>query len=180
MIKFQVQVLLTVKWPEMSPSDGYRLDSKNLNDITFMLGLRGSWPTEWGNDKNFRDQTDLLLNEVNDSHVTDFKITYEEINKNKVFNKDLDLYEVVYSRGGEKIAKHVYWQEVEGKGVGIVIGGQNMFSGKVECKLKIHVPDYGFNTSYLWISFHGKLLPHWQQLQRDSLKLIESFKVAEK
>jgi hypothetical protein len=41
------------------------------------------------------------------------------------------------------------------------------------------VPNYGFNTSYLNVYFHAELLPHWEKIQRDSLKLFNSFQIEE-
>ena len=35
------------------------------------------------------------------------------------------------------------------------------------------------DPSYLEINFHSELLPHWKQLQRDSLKLFNSFQIEE-
>ena len=41
------------------------------------------------------------------------------------------------------------------------------------------MPDYGFNTSYLNVYFHVELLPHWKNIQRDSLKFIDSLQIKE-
>lgn len=178
--KDQIQnVSFNVRWPEMSPSNGFELNSKEYKNITFTLTQRGSWPIEWGDNKNIINQIGLLRIFVNDSGVTDFEISDEQINAKKVFNQDLGLYQITLSKGGDKVAKHIYWQEKEGKRIGVVISCQNYFSNKTGCELYSHVPNYGFYTSVLDIDFHGELLPHWKQLRRDSLKLVDSFKVGE-
>ena len=76
--------------------------------------------------------------------------------------------------------RKVYWQEVKGKGVSLVIECLYFKDGASSCTSSTHEPNYGFNTSYIKISFHSELLPHWQQLNQDAVQLIESFKVAEK
>ena len=73
----------------------------------------------------------------------------------------------------------IYWKEENGKGISVVIACASYPSGATACELNSHVPNYGFNTSYLEINFHSELLPHWKQLQRDSLKLFNSFQIEE-
>jgi hypothetical protein len=86
----------------------------------------------------------------------------EEINKNKVFNPDLGLYEISFDRVGN-VTKKVFWQEKKGKGVSLVIKCLYFKTGGSDCKLSSHVPNYGFNTSYLNVYFHAELLPHWKK-----------------
>ena len=76
--------------------------------------------------------------------------------------------------------RKVYWQEVKGKGVSLVIECLYFKSGSTSCTSSTHEPNYGFNTRDIEIYFHSELLPHWQQLNQDAVQLIESFKVAEK
>ena len=49
-----------VKWPEMHPSEGFRLSSNQLSDIAFTVSQRGDWKDEWGDDKTFFDYTPSL------------------------------------------------------------------------------------------------------------------------
>ena len=106
----------------------------------------------------------------------DIEISDEVINKNKVFNPDLGLYEISFDRVGN-VTKKVSWQEKKGKGVSLVIKCLYFKTGGTDCKLSSHVADYGFNTSSLDVDFQAELLPHWEKIQRDSLKLIDSFNV---
>ena len=99
-------------------------------------------------------------------------------NKNKVFNPDLGLYEISFDRVGN-VTKKVFWQEKKGTGVSLVIKCLYFKTGGSDCKLSSHVPDYGFNTSYLNVYFHAELLPHWKNIQRESLKFIDSLQIEE-
>ena len=58
----------------------------------------------------------------------------------------------------------MYWQGVEDKGVSLVIRCLYFKSGSTSCDLTTHQPNYGFNTSYIDISFYSELLPHWQEV----------------
>ena len=49
-----------VKWPEMHPSEGFRLSSNQHSDIAFTLTQRSIWKDEWGDDKTFFDYTPSL------------------------------------------------------------------------------------------------------------------------
>ena len=166
-----------VKWPEMLPSEnGFQLSSNKLNDITFSLHQRTIW-TGMQEDKDFFDSAPVLKLYLNPDGA-DIEISDEEINKNKVFNPDLGLYEISFDRVGN-VTKKVFWQEENGKGVSLVIKCLYFKSGGNDCKLSSHVQDYGFNTSYLNVYFHAELLPHWKKLQHDSLRLIDSFQIEE-
>ena len=166
-----------VKWPEMLPSkNGFQLSSNKLNDITFSLHQRTIW-TGRQEDKDFFD-SDSVLKLYLSPDGADMEINDEEINKNKVFNPDLGLYEISFDRVGN-VTKKVFWQEKKGKGVSLVIKCLYFKTGGSDCKLSSHVPNYGFNTSYLNVYFHAELLPHWEKIQRDSLKLFNSFQMEE-
>ena len=166
-----------VKWPEMLPSkNGFQLSSNKLNDITFSLHQRTIW-TGRQEDKDFFD-SDSVLKLYLSPDGADMEINDEEINKNKVFNPDLGLYEISFDRVGN-VTKKVFWQEKKGKGVSLVIKCLYFKTGGSDCKLSSHVPNYGFNTSYLNVYFHAELLPHWKNIQRDSLKFIDSLQIEE-
>ena len=166
-----------VKWPEMLPSkNGFQLSSNKLNDITFSLHQRTIW-TGRQEDKDFFD-SDSVLKLYLSPDGADMEINDEEINKNKVFNPDLGLYEISFDRVGN-VTKKVFWQEKKGTGVSLVIKCLYFKTGGTDCKLSSHVEDYGFNTSYLNVYFHAELLPHWKNIQRDSLKFIDSLQIEE-
>ena len=177
----QIQsISLKVKWPEMTPSrEGFSLNSENKNDITIALTQRSVWPDKLGS-KDFFNYMELLKRNLRKGMFSRGKEVSEEwMHATKTFNSDLKLYEIeVESDDG--VAKKVYWQEVKGKGVSLVIECLYFKSGSTSCTSSTHEPNYGFNTSYMDISFHSELLPHWQQLNQDAVQLIESFKVAEK
>ena len=108
---------------------------------------------------------------------TQTKISIEQINTQKKFNSNLGLYQIEV-KGIGRISQRVFWQEVEEKGVSIIINCI-YFTDSTKCELTNHVSDYGFNTSYLSILFHAELLPFWKNIQSDSIKLIDSFQIEE-
>ena len=171
---------LKVKWPDMTPSsEGFRLDSENKNDITIALTQRSVWKDEWGN-KDFFNYMELLKRHLRKGMFSSGKEVSEEwMHATKTFNSDLKLYEIELE-SDDSVAKKVYWQEVKGKEVSLVIECLYFKSGSTHCEFNTHQPNYGFNTSDIEIYFHSELLPHWQQLNQDAVQLIESFKVAEK
>ena len=105
-------------------------------------------------------------------------MSISEINSEKKFNSRLSLYEIDLGEQ-DNISKRIYWKEENGKGIGVVIACASYPSGATACELNSHVPNYGFNTSNLDIDFHAELLPHWEKIQRDSLKLFNSFQIEE-
>ena len=147
-----------------------------MNNITISLSQRSAWPVE-NESKNFFDATPSLIIYLRDLS-NEKKISVEQINSQKVFNSNLGLYQIDI-KGIGRVSQRVFWQEVEGKGVSIIINCI-YFTDTAECELTNHVSNYGFNTSYLSILFHAELLPYWEVLQHDSLKLINSFNVLEK
>ncbi|OOW16006.1 hypothetical protein [Acinetobacter sp. MF4640] len=163
-----------VKWPEMEPSDGFQLDSKNVNNITVALNQRTIWLEEQEN-KGFFDSIASLKLYLRDI-ATHEEMSAKEINEKKVFNLNLGLYQIDV-RGIGRVSQRVFWQEIEGKGVGVIINCHYFQSENTSCELSYHVPNYGFNTSYITIYFHAELLPHWQEIQQDSFKMIDSFRV---
>lgn len=177
----QIQSIdLKVKWPDMTPSsEGFRLDSENKNDITIALNQRSVWPDELGS-KDFFNYMELLKSQSEKSaYATEDDVTEAWLNETKKWNPELKLFVIGVERK-KNYEKKVYWQEVKGKGVSLVIECLYFKSGSTHCELRAHQPNYGFNTSYITIDFHSELLPHWQQLNQDAVQLIESFKVAEK
>lgn len=48
------------KWPEMHPSEGFRLSSNQIRDIAFTLSQRSIWKDQWGDDKTLFDYTPSL------------------------------------------------------------------------------------------------------------------------
>ena len=167
-----------VQWPEMLPSkNGFQLSSNKLNDITFSLHQRTIWSGRQ-EDKDFFDFGSTLKLYLSPDG-TYMEISDEDINKNKVFNPDLGLYEISFDRVGN-FTKKVFWQEEEGRGVSLVIECLYFKAGGSSCELNSHVPDYGFNTSYLMVYFHAELLLYWKEVKHDSLKLFNSFQIEEK
>ncbi|WP_333656241.1 hypothetical protein [Acinetobacter johnsonii] len=166
------------KWPEMHPSEGFRLSSNQIRDIAFTLSQRGMWKDEWGDDKTFFDYTPSLKFYLSERMGARKDMSISEINSEKKFNSRLSLYEIDLGEQ-DNISKNIYWKEEKGKGISVVIACASYPSGATACELNSHVPNYGFNTSYLEINFHSELLPHWKQLQRDSLKLFNSFQIEE-
>lgn len=178
----QIQSIdLKVKWPEMTPSsDGFQLDSESKNDTTISLNQRSVWTDELGS-KDFFDYIKILKNHLRKGGgSTEDDVSEVWINETKKFNSDLGLYEIEVETDSSTTNKTVYWQEVKDKGVSIVIECFYFKSGRSQCEFWAHQPNYGFNTSYLKISFHSELLPHWQQLYQDAEQLINSFKVGGK
>lgn len=167
-----------VKWPEMHPSEGFRLSSNQHSDIAFTLSQRGTWKDEWGDDKTFYDYTPILKNYLSKRSGARKDFNIKEINLEKKFNSRLSLYEIDLGEH-DNISKKIYWQEENGKGISVVIACDSYPDDATACELNSHIPNYGFNTSNLDIDFHSKLLPHWKKLQRDSLKLIDSFQIEE-
>ena len=167
-----------VKWPEMHPSEGFRLSSNQISDIAFTLSQRGNWKDEWGDDKTFFDYTPSLKFYLSERMGARKDMSISEINSEKKFNASLSLYEIDLGEQ-DNISKKIYWKEENGKGIGVVIACASYPSGAKACELNSHVPNYGFNTSNLDIDFHAELLPHWEKIQRDSLKLFNSFQIEE-
>jgi len=168
-----------VQWPDMTPSNSF----KNLGKPDFVrvaLSQRSVWRVEkHGESKDFFDSTGLLLNFLShtDTFKRDNRRSFDEISKIKRFNDSLDLYEMS-PYDNERSKTVVFWREVEGKGVSIVINC--LYFKKVdkpECELRDHVPDYGAYTSYLQIDFHADLLPRWQEVHHNALQLIDRFTV---
>ena len=177
----QIQsISLQVKWPEMTPSsEGFSLNSENKNDIKIALNQRSVWPDELGS-KDFFNYMELLKRHLRKGMFSSGKEVSEAwIDETKKINSDLGLYEIDVE-SDEGVAKKVYWQEIKGKGVSLVIKCLYIKNRSTICRSSTHEPNYGLNTSYIDISFHSELLPHWQQLNQDAVQLIESFKVAEK
>lgn len=164
-----------VKWPEMHPSEGFRLFSNQHSEIAFTLTQRSIWKDEWGDDKTFFDYTPLLKNYLSKQRGARKDFNIKEINLEKKFNSRLSLYEIDLGQQNN-ISKKIYWQEENGKGISVVIACDSYPDGATACELNSHVSNYGFNTSNLDIDFHAELLPHWKKIQRDSLKLLILFK----
>ena len=176
----QIQsVDFTVKWPEMSVSkEGFSLGSSNKHDITSSLHQRSVWKDEWGS-KDFFNHKILLKSLLREGVFSSGEEVSEEwMHATKKFNSNVDLYEVEVETGSDT-TKTVYWQEIKGEGVSLVIECLFFKSGSTRCKLTIHQPNYGFNTSYITIDFHSDLLPHWKEVLQHSKKLIDSFNATE-
>lgn len=101
------------------------------------------------------------------------------IDETKTFNSDFGLYEIDV-KSDDGVGKKVYWQEHKGKGVSLTIKCLYFKDGATSCEFNTHQPNYGFNTSYITISFHSELLPHWQEIYQDADQLIHSFNTGEK
>ena len=101
------------------------------------------------------------------------------IDQTKTFNSDLGLYEIEV-KSDDGVGKKVYWQERKGKGVSLTIVCLYFKDGATSCEFNTHQPNYGFNTSYITISFHSELLPHWQEIYQNAEQFIHSFKVEKK
>jgi len=169
-----------VEWPAMTPSNSFRNLGK-VDFVRFSLHQRSVWNVEKrGESKDFFDETPILINHSKtDRHDFKNKRSIDEINSIKVFNTDLDLYEIP-GYDDEKSRVVAYWQEVEGKGISLTI--RCVYFKLVDepsCEYATHVPDYGYNTSYLKINFHADLLPRWKELHRDALQLIDRFTAKE-
>jgi len=167
-----------VEWPAMTPSNSF----KNLgkpNFISIALNQRSVWNVEkQGESKDFFDETGiLLLHSKTVKYEFESERSIDEINSIKIFNAALDLYEMP-GYDDEQSRSVAYWQEVEGKGVPLNIECIHFkMVDEPSCQYSTHVPDYGYNTSYLKIYFHADLLPHWKELHRDALQLINRFTV---
>jgi len=167
-----------VEWPAMTPSNSFKNFGKP-NFISIALHQRSVWPIEeLGESKDFFDETDILIQySRRDRYDRESKRGIDEINSTKEFNSDLDLYEMSsYDDGRSRMV--VFWQEVAEKGVSPLV--RCMFfkkNNEPACQYSAHVPNYGYNTSYLKIYFHADLLPHWKKLHGDALQLIDYFTV---
>jgi len=167
-----------VEWPAMTPSNSFKNFGKP-NFISVALHQRSVWNIEKrGDSKDFFDATGILIDHsMTDRHDFKSKRSIEEINAIKTFDTTLDLYEIPgYDDKESRVV--AYWQEVEGKGVSLTI--RCVYYKLVDepaCQYNTHVPNYGHNTSYLKIYFHADLLPHWKELHRDALQLIDHFTV---
>jgi len=167
-----------VEWPAMTPSNSFRNLGK-VDFVRFSLHQRSMWNIEKrGESKDFFDETPILLNySMTNWNNFESKRSIDEINSIKEFNSALDLYEMS-GYDDEKSRSVAYWQEIEGKGVSLTI--RCVYYKLVDepaCQYSTHIPDYGHNTSYLKIYFHADLLPHWKELHRDALQLIDRFTV---
>jgi len=165
-----------VEWPAMTPSNSFRNMGKP-NFISIALNQRSVWNVEKrGESKDFFDHTELLLlHSRTGRHGSERERSIDEINSLKKFNTDLGLYDIP-GYDDEKSSLIAYWQEIEGKGISLTI--RCVYYKLVDepaCQYITHVPDYGHNTSYLKIYFHADLLPHWKDLHRDALQLIDRF-----
>lgn len=165
-----------VKWPEMHPSEGFRLSSNQHSDIAFTLSQRGNWKDEWGDDKTFYDYTPILKNYLSKRSGARKDFNIKEINLEKKFNSRLSLYEIDLGEQ-DNISKKIYWKEENGKGISVVIACSTYLSGATACELNSHVPNYGFNTSNLDIDFHANLLENWEKIQLDALNLISFYTI---
>jgi len=167
-----------VEWPAMTPSSSFKNFGKP-NFISIALHQRSVWNIEkLGKAKDFFDETPILIGySMTDRHDFNSKRSIDEINAIKIFNAALDLYEMPgYDDEGSRTV--AYWQEVEGKGVSLTI--ECVYFKKIDepsCEYVTHVPNYGYNTSYLKVYFHADLLPRWKELHRDALQLIDHFTV---
>jgi len=167
-----------VEWPAMTPSNSFRNLGK-VDFVRFSLNQRSVWNAEKrGRSKDFFDETETLIYySRKNSRVPESKLSLDEINSTKTFDPELDLYQISgYDDEGSRMV--VFWQETKGKMIFPVI--RCVFYKKVDepdCQYGIHVPNYGYNTSYIKVYFHANLLPHWKELRRDALQLIEHFTV---
>jgi len=166
-----------IKWPQMTP-----IPSKNWKDVDFVwfaLNQRSLWPVErQGESKDFFDSTKLLLGYLShtDTFTRNKEISLDEVNSAKTFNSELGLYEMK-SYENERSMRVAFWQEVEGKGISPTIDCLYFKNDRSKCSYNAHIQDYGYHTSYLKIHFHADLLPHWKELHRDAMQLIEHFTV---
>jgi len=168
---------LDVQWPEMTPSNSFKNMGKP-NFVSITLNQRSVWDFEKWGEKNFFDETKILINYSKTiQYDWGSERSIDEINTIKMFNTALELYEIPgYDNEGSRMT--VYWQEIEGKGISLTIPCvYYKNSGGSSCEYVTHVPDYGYNTSYLKINFHADLLPRWKELHRDALQLIDQFTV---
>ena len=131
-----------------------------------------------GDDKTFFDYTPSLKFYLSKRMGARKDMSISEINSEKKFNASLSLYEIDLGEQ-DNISKKIYWQEENGKGISVVIACDSYPDGATASELNSHVPNYGFNTSNLDIDFHAELLPHWKNIQRDSLKFIDSLQIEE-
>jgi len=167
-----------VEWPAMTPSNSFRNLGK-VDFVRFSLHQRSVWNVEKrGESKDFFDETPILINHSKTDR-RDFKSkrSIHEIDSIKSFNTTLDLYEI-QGYDDENSSVIAYWQEIEGKGISLTI--RCVYFKLVDepsCEYATHVPNYGYNTSYLKINFHADLLPRWKELHRDALQLIDRFTV---
>jgi len=167
-----------VEWPAMTPSNSFKNFGKP-NFISIALHQRSVWNVEKrGKEKDFFDETEILIgHSMTEWNEFKSKRSIDEINAIKVFNVALGLYEMP-GYNDEKSRLVAYWQEVEGKGVSLTIRCvYYKLIDESSCQYSTHVPNYGQNTSYLKIYFHADLLPHWKELHRDALQLIDHFTV---
>ena len=178
----QIQhIALKVRWPEMTTSsEGFRLGSEYKNDIKIALNQRSVWKEEWGS-KDFFNYFGQLKRKLRKGMFSSGGEEVSEIwiDETKTFNSDLGLYEIEV-KSDDGVGKKVYWLERKGKGVSLTIKCLYFKSGATSCEFNTHQPNYGFNTSYITISFHSELLPHWQEIYQDAEQLIHSFNTGEK
>ena len=178
----QIQhIALKVRWPEMTTSsEGFRLGSEYKNDIKIALNQRSVWKEEWGS-KDFFNYFGQLKRKLRKGMFSSGGEEVSEIwiDETKTFNSDLGLYEIEV-KSDDGVGKRVYWQERKGKGVSLTIVCLYFKDGATKCEFNTHQPNYGFNTSYITISFHSELLPHWQEIYQNAEQLIHSFKVEKK
>jgi len=141
-----------VEWPAMMPSNSFRNLGK-VDFVRFALHQRSVWDFEKWGEKKFFDETKILTNYSKTiQYDWDSERSIDEINTIKTFNTALELYEIPgYDNEGSRMT--VYWQEVEGKGISLTIPCvYYKNSGGSSCEYVTHVPDYGYNTSYLKIN----------------------------
>jgi len=167
-----------VQWPQMTPIPSGRWE--DVDFVSISLNQRSEWPVKNHTEesKDFFDATRLLLNYLShtDTFDRDKDISIDEINESKTFNVDLGLYEMM-AYDNERSKTVAFWQEVEGKGVSPVIKCIYFKESWSRCDYDVHVPGYGYHTSYLKISFHADLIFHWKEIHRDTMQLVESFTV---
>jgi len=133
-----------IRWPQMTP-----IPSKNWKDVDFVwiaLNQRSEWPTEeLGESKDFFDATVHLrfyLSHTDTFKWNDDRISIDEINSNKNFNADLNLYEMT-AYDNERSKRVAFWQEIEGKGISPTIDCLYFKNERSKCSYIAHIPDYG-------------------------------------
>jgi hypothetical protein len=148
--------------------------------IKIALNQRSVWKEEWGS-KDFFNYFGQLKRKLRKGMFSSSGEEVSEIwvDETKTFNSDLGLYEIEV-KSDDGVRKKVYWQEHKGKGVSLTIVCLYFKSAATSCEFNTHQPNYGFNTSYITISFHSELLPHWQEIYQNAEQLIHSFKVEKK
>ena len=112
--------------------EGFRLDSKNKNEMTITSNQRLVWGDEWGS-KHFFDGINSLKHSLRQGYLSSGnEVIKEWIHITKKFNSDLDLYEIEVE-SDDSVGKKVYWQEVKDKGVSLTIKCLYFESGHTSC-----------------------------------------------